>query len=80
MCFTFQEASAATLQIILEHHLPKCFSNDLPMYILLSSKLMKSTSFVRCEQHKAFVSKCIGELEGMEPDRVAGMINNFVKQ
>ena len=64
----------------MNKHLPRCFTDDLPMYMLLVHKVFQLNGFHKCEKRKMFVSICMEKFEAMETQQVATVMNSFVER
>ena len=64
----------------MNKHLPKCFSDDLPVYMLLVHKVIQLNGYHKCEKQRVFVSTCMEKFEAMETKQVATVINSFVER
>lgn len=60
--------------------MPLCLSADLPMYLILLYKLVKTISLYKHEEHMLFISMCMEKCETIDPKTVAATTNRFIER
>ena len=65
----------------LKEHLHKTFAKDFPLYLALALRFsIMYPKVYSCDERETFIHLCIDKLEGMKPEDIAPVINNFVER
>ena len=72
-----QKSLLKVLKVLTDHHLPRCFPDDLPMYLLLVHKLLKPNPPSKHEVKK-FVCHCVENVQSLDSGIGAKVVNAFL--